>query len=200
MVLDLQENNNKLNIILASTSKRRVDMLKELGVNFISVSPNFDENLIKIKDPKKYVETLAKCKAESIQNVENSIIIAADTIVYLDGEILEKPKDKDHARQMLKKLSNNTHTVYTGVCIKGPDGESHTFYEKTRVTFAEISENEIEKYINTNEPFDKAGGYGVQDKGKVFIHKVHGDFFNVVGFPIAKVYKFLLQNYNISLI
>ena len=113
------------------------------------------------------------------------MVIGADTVVAYKGQILGKPSDEEDARRMLSMLSGQTHEVYTGVCVI-EDGQIKTFYEETKVTFYEISEDEIDRYIGTGEPMDKAGSYGIQGKAAVFIKGIEGDYYNVVGFPIAR--------------
>lgn len=132
---------------------------------------------------------LANKKAEAISSKqEDAFVIGADTIVVFENEILGKPESSEEARQVLKKLSGNTHSVYTGVSIHYKR-EKEIFYEKTLVTFWELTNEEIEGYLHSGEPFDKAGSYGIQGIGAAFVRKIDGDYFSVVGLPVAKVYR-----------
>ena len=179
-------------IILASASPRRRELLAQIGLEFEVKVSNKEEVYTSTK-PQKIVEELALMKAENVASdlqaegveLKNTIVIGADTIVVRDEEILGKPKNEDHAYEILLSLQGRAHEVYTGVCLI-EDGEAKTFYEETKVTFYEISEDEIERYIETGEPMDKAGSYGIQGKAAVFIKGIEGDYYNVVGFPIAR--------------
>ncbi len=178
-------------IVLASTSPRRQNLLKQLGLNFIVHPSGIEENLSQVSSPEEYVLTLSRKKAiEVAKNYNDALIISADTIVVLDGEIINKPKDPDEARQMLKKLSGKTHKVYTGFTILDTKtNKIYSDFEVTDVKFRELEDNEIEQYIATGSPFDKAGAYGIQDDyGAVFVERINGCFYNVVGFPLTKFY------------
>jgi septum formation protein len=176
-----------MKIILASKSPRRIELLKLLKIDFEVISSNIDENISE-KDPKLLAEKLSYLKAMSIK--KDGIVLAADTVVTLDKEIFGKPRDYKDAFRMLKSLSGKWHTVITGVTIKFKD-ELITFSEKTNVKFKNLSKELIEFYINTAKPFDKAGGYGIQELGSVLVEKIEGDYFNVVGLPISKVWDIL---------
>ena len=183
-----------MEIILASGSPRRKMLMEQVGIQCRVVVSGADETID--GPPDFQVLELAKRKALSVKEIVGAncvrpfIIIAADTLVYINGEILGKPKDKNEAFFMLKTLSGNKHTVYTGVAIiKGDD--IHSFVSQTDVYFRDLSDKEIFEYIETGEPFDKAGAYGVQDKGALLVSHIIGDFFTVVGLPIAKVYEVL---------
>lgn len=181
-------------IILASSSPRRAQLLEQVQLDYIVVASDFDEASIIIDDPEEYVKTLACKKAESIQCAEyqEHIIIAADTVVVFEHHILEKPKNDDQARSHLEMLSGRIHQVYTGLCILRPiDHKIIVDVEITQVVMNPITSEEITEYIRTKEPFDKAGGYGIQGIGAKFIKEIHGDYFNVVGLPISKVYQYL---------
>ena len=130
---------------------------------------------------------LASIKAKDIYKKpeKQSMVVGADTVVAYQGQILGKPADEADAKRMLTMLSGQTHEVYTGVCVI-EDGKTKTFYEETKVTFYEISDEQIDRYIKTGEPMDKAGSYGIQGKAAVFIKGIEGDYYNVVGFPIAR--------------
>ncbi|ACJ74939.1 maf septum formation protein Maf [Thermosipho africanus TCF52B] len=176
-----------MKIILASKSPRRIELLKLLKIDFEVIPSNIDENISE-KDPKLLAEKLSYLKAMSIK--KDGVVLAADTVVTLDKEIFGKPRDYKDAFRMLKSLSGKWHTVITGVTIKFKD-EVITFSEKTNVKFKNLSKELIEFYINTAKPFDKAGGYGIQELGSVLVEKIEGDYFNVVGLPISKVWDIL---------
>ncbi|WP_100331724.1 Maf family protein [Bacillus xiapuensis] len=176
-------------IILASGSPRRKELLKQMNVPFTVIVSEADESLSAPMPPEETVKALAVLKAEAVaKNHENSIVIGADTIVALDGNILGKPKDRRDAERMLVQLSGREHSVYTGVAmVKGK--QKHVFYQKTNVTFWELSHEEIAAYLDSGEPFDKAGAYGIQGLGAAFVKHISGDYFSVVGLPIASVYR-----------
>ncbi len=178
---------DKVKIILASSSPRRRQLLKSLGVNFDAVSPQGDESYEAGLMPQDISKTIAEKKAQEITGLHpESAIIAADTIVSLGSHVLEKPKDKNEAFHMLKKLSGNWHEVYTGVCIRHKSQKS-LFHEVTRVHFNSLEDDFINWYIETNEPMDKAGAYGIQGFGAVLVDRIEGDFYNVMGFPVARI-------------
>jgi len=179
-----------MKIILASTSPRRKELLKKLGLNFTVVNSCFDESLIKYdNNPIEYCQSLAFNKANNIAHqYKNKIIIGADTIVILKNKLFPKPSTKKQASLFLKKLSNNTHQVFTGISfIK--NNKNIIFYESTDVTFKNLSKEEIQYYIDNYNSLDKSGAYGIQDWSSVFIKNINGCYFNVVGFPISKIYK-----------
>lgn len=170
-------------IILASQSPRRQELLKLITTDFEIKSQNADETLPSGISPKEAVMYLSKIKAQPLSNDED-IVIGADTVVALDGKILGKPSDEQNAREMLRFLSGKTHSVFTGVTlIKGK--KEKTFAVETKVKFFDLTDEEIEKYIKTNEPFDKAGAYGIQGYGSLLVEKIDGDYFNVVGLPVS---------------
>lgn len=173
-------------IILASGSPRRKEILDLAELDF-GVMPSNAEEITTKTAPHEVVMELALIKAKDIyeKTDKQSMVVGADTLVAYQGQILGKPADKEDAKRMLFMLSGQTHEVYTGVCVI-EDGEAKTFYEETKVTFYEISEDEIDHYIETGEPMDKAGSYGIQGKAAVFIKGIEGDYYNVVGFPIAR--------------
>lgn len=176
-------------IILASASPRRKQLLKMCNVSFKVIVPEVDENFQKNEEPRKIVKNLSKKKAMAVsKNFNgNNIILAADTIVTLNNQILTKPKDKEDCYKMLKKLSGTVHSVFTGVCLIKNKKIKSNFCSKTNVEFYSLSDEEINAYIKTKEPFDKAGAYAIQGAGAAFIKKINGDFYTVVGLPIAKV-------------
>ena len=174
-------------IILASGSPRRKELLKKAGIKFnISVS-NFNENIKENLSPHSLVKKLSLEKAKTVfENYRDAIIIGADTIVVCDGKILGKPKDKKDAKKILKFLSSKTHIIITGFTIIN-EGEIITKSEETKVTMRKITQEEIEAYIKTGEPFDKAGAYAIQGIASKFIEKVEGDYSNAVGLPVKSV-------------
>ncbi len=187
--------------ILASKSPRRKEILKAIGTDFKTAVSDADENIDKNIEPSLYVQELAMIKAAAIKSKDAKYIIAADTVVYFNGRIMGKPHTEQEAYQMLEALSGNTHCVYTGICVCDTEnGVSATDYEKTDVTFGILAPDEINKYIKSGEPFDKAGGYGIQGKGSLLVEKISGDYFNVVGLPVAKLNKLLKKEFNTELI
>jgi len=174
-------------IILASESPRRAQLLEQIGIDFEVLPSEFDESSIRIENPKDFVKTLALKKAESIpchQN-ERRLILAADTVVVIDGMILGKPHTVNDAEKYLKLLSGRTHQVYTGVAIRNPINEQILVdYCITEVRMDQLSAQDIGFYISTKEPFDKAGGYGIQGVGARYIIGIQGDFYNVMGLPL----------------
>lgn len=183
-------------IFLASKSPRRRKLLKQLNLKFKSFSVDMDEKIHKNELPNKAVLRLSKEKLDLAKlKVKSGIIITADTIVVLNKTILGKPINKKDAFRILKLLSGNTHVVYTGYSIFNfSNGKTISEYEKTEVTFRELTDDEIKDYINGGSPMDKAGAYGIQDDfGAVFIKKINGCYYNVVGLPLAKFYHALLR-------
>ena len=173
-------------IILASASPRRKEILELADLEF-DVMPSDAQEITTKTAPNEVVMELASIKAKDIykKSEKQSMIVGADTVVAYQGQILGKPTDEADAKRMLTMLSGQTHEVYTGVCVI-EDGKTKTFYEETKVTFYEISDEQIDYYIKTGEPMDKAGSYGIQGKAAVFIKGIEGDYYTVVGFPIAR--------------
>ena len=171
---------------LRSASPRRKEILELADLKF-DVMPSDAQEITTKTAPNEVVMELASIKAKDIykKSEKQSMIVGADTVVAYQGQILGKPTDEADAKRMLTMLSGQTHEVYTGVCII-EDGKTKTFYEETKVTFYEISDEQIDHYIKTGEPMDKAGSYGIQGKAAVFIKGIEGDYYNVVGFPIAR--------------
>ncbi len=181
-----------MKLILASNSPRRRQLLIRLGVKFDVKPAAIDESIISTKmNAQKYCILLAKLKAEKISiKYPDALIIGADTIVVIKNKILNKPKNIIEAKAMLKMLSGKTHKVHTGVFIKCIEKNiQHSFNETSKVTFNKITEEEIIHYVNTYEPFDKSGGYGIQDWSSIFVNKIMGCYDNIVGLPISKLYK-----------
>lgn len=177
-------------IILASGSPRRRQLLEQVGIPHEVIISNADETID--GPPEVQVKTLALRKAHAVCCMikDDIIVIAADTLVFIDGKVLGKPNGPDDAFNMLKTLQGRGHTVYTGVAVlKIEAGKTITesFVEATQVYFRKLSDAEIWDYVNTGEPFDKAGSYGVQEKGALLVERVNGDFYNVVGLPVVKL-------------
>lgn len=186
----------ELPIYLASKSPRRKKLLSQLNLKFKTFSIDADETVKNGEHPAKVVKRLSEEKLlHAIPKVKKGIIITADTIVVINNKIVGKPKDKKDAVKILNTLSGNTHTVYTGFSIYNTvTKKTITDFEKTFVTFRDLSRNEIEDYIASGSPMDKAGAYGIQDDfGAVFVSKINGCYYNVVGLPLAKVYQSLLR-------
>jgi len=183
-------------VFLASKSPRRRKLLKQLNLKFKSFSVEMDEKIHPNEKPSNSVIRLSKEKLELAKlKVKNGIIITADTIVVLNKTVLGKPLNKKDAFRILKLLSGKTHIVYTGYSIFNfRNNNTISEYEKTEVTFRDLNDGEIEEYINGGSPMDKAGAYGIQDDfGAVFIKKINGCYYNVVGLPLAKFYHALLR-------
>ena len=181
-----------MKFILASSSPRRRELLLRLQTPFDIILPDVDESVIPPEgSPETYCTALAELKANDIsQHYPNNLVIGSDTIVVLDNNIMGKPQDKKMAHNMLQTLSGKTHHVYTGVCLKWSDKNiHHLFAEITMVTFRELSEEDINHYIESCPPYDKAGSYGIQDWSAVFVKEIKGCYDNVVGFPISRFYE-----------
>jgi len=178
-------------LILASASPRRAEILRAAGWSFEVHAVNVDETLRAGESPSEYVERLAQAKAENVAaNLEQGIVLGADTTVVVDGQILGKPQDREDARRMLRRLNNRWHEVLTGVALIDVQSRMlRTAHERTRVRFGEMSELEIEWYAATDEPMDKAGAYAVQGRAALFVEMIEGDYWNVVGLPLRSVYK-----------
>lgn len=197
-----------MEIILASNSSRRKNLLTMLNVPFSVMESGVDERVEEANymqkgvehTPYEWVRAIAAIKAEAVGNrVEGEkIIIAADTIVTYMGKILHRPFEREEAASMLRTLSGHKHTVYTGLAVmyKDADGkyETHTSVTATDVYMRELTDMEISNYVDTKEPYDKAGGYGIQGKGSLLIDRIDGDYFNVVGLPLVQLYKELSEN------
>lgn len=196
-------------IILASGSPRRKELLEQIGIEF-EICPANGEEVITKTVPHDVVMELSRQKALEVAGMVVSygdshadittptdiMIIGADTVVAYDDMILGKPKDEEDAKKTLRMLSGNAHSVYTGISVvfiskDGRVGE-HTFYDRTKVKMYEMTDAEIERYVATNEPMDKAGSYGIQGKCAIHIEKIEGDYNNVVGLPVSKLYQELL--------
>ena len=178
--------------ILASASPRRRELLAQVGLEFEVLVSDADENIEESLSPDELVKRLSLIKAAAVKEElsakgadGDSAVIGADTVVFHNGEILGKPKDEEDAFRMLKSLSGDTHSVYTGVTVLLGD-ETITFANETKVVFDTISDEEIKRYIASKEPMDKAGAYGIQGLGGAFVTSIEGEYANVVGFPIGE--------------
>lgn len=180
-------------IILASSSPRRKKLLEQVGLQFEVIPSNYEEKKGTTSSPHDLVKRHAEGKAHDIaQHVTNSIIIGADSIVYVKNEILEKPRSEKEAKEMLALLSGTSHEVITGVCILDSEtGTSITKSASTKVFFKPLSRKEIDWYVSTGEPMDKAGAYAIQEKGALFIERIEGDYNNAVGLPVFSVFETL---------
>ncbi|MBR6801420.1 MAG: septum formation protein Maf [Eubacteriaceae bacterium] len=179
-----------MRVILASKSPRRAELIKMLTDDVIITPSDADESFREELSVYENVMNAAKAKAVSVKFGEISkedIILGADTVVVLDGMVYGKPKDKDDARNMIRSLSGRTHSVISGVCLIR-DEKVLSFYDETFVTFDELTDEEIEEYISTSEPYDKAGSYAIQGLAGKHIRKLDGCYFNVVGLPVNKIY------------
>ncbi|MEG2420727.1 MAG: Maf family protein [Oscillospiraceae bacterium] len=188
-----------MDIILASGSARRKELLERMGLrNFKVISPDIDERVDERVPPSEIVEQLSLQKAMAVAEraPEGALVIAADTIVTLEGAILGKPHDEIDAFKTLSALSGGRHQVYTGLTVLCGE-RTVTEHEVTTVTFRELTEEEIDDYISTGEPMDKAGSYGIQGYGALFVSEIAGDYPNVVGLPVARLGK-ILESFGIN--
>jgi septum formation protein len=183
-------------LILASASTRRAEILRNAGIPFIVMSSAVDETPIPGESGPDLVQRLADAKAELVaaRAVGPAIVIAADTEVVLEGSVLGKPRTSEDARNMLAKLSGRTHSVVTGVTlIRLPDAERRCFIEITQVHFGTLSDEELNRYLATEEPFDKAGSYAIQGRAGRYIPRIEGCYYNVVGLPLARLCQTLAE-------
>jgi septum formation protein len=190
-------------LVLASASPRRQELLRNAGISFIARPTNIPEVPLKGEKPSEFVARMAREKALAVfHDSRDDFVLGADTIVIVDGEILGKPRDEADAARMLRLLSDRTHQVTTAVCLAGPLGtsnrEAKTGFEDKRsettsVAVAKLSEEDIRSYIATGESMDKAGAYGIQGLASRWISRIEGDYFNVVGLPVALVYRMLKE-------
>ena len=181
-----------MKLVLASKSPRRSEILKNAGYDFEIRVADADETIPDGTKPEDAVVFLAARKAMAVNRADDETVLGADTIVVLDDKILGKPEDREDAYNMLKSLSGRVHSVFTGVCII-ENGKSMTFAEETQVEFLPLSDEDIYKYIDTNDCYDKAGAYGIQGYASKFIRRISGDYFNVVGLPISAIFEKFLQ-------
>lgn len=179
-------------MILASASPRRKEILENFGFSFKTIVKNIDETSDKTRAEEKILEIAEKKARATAIDFPDKNILGADTVVVVDGKILGKPKDEKEAFSMLKSLSGRSHEVITAFSfININKNISYSDYEITKVYFKNLTDDEINWYINTKEPMDKAGAYGIQGKGAFFVEKIEGDFFSVMGFPLGKFVRFL---------
>jgi len=191
----MAQNIQKTKLILASKSPRRSYLLKQAGIAFDVIPSDFDENRVAMDDPAQYVRTLANAKAGEVSDrFPDRWVIGADTIVLINGKVLGKPRDMPSARTMLEQLSGQTHQVYTGftLCCRKLQKRISDI-ASTDVTFKQLTKNEIEWYLHTKEPFDKAGAYAIQGLGTFLVKRINGSYTNVVGLPVCEVIEHLIK-------
>jgi nucleoside triphosphate pyrophosphatase len=185
----------KERLVLASKSPRRAEILRAVGWEFEAVAANIDETRMELEDGVSYVKRLAQTKAETVANKipDSGFVLGADTVVVVDGEILGQPSDDEDARRMLRLLSGEWHEVLTGLALvrAGKAPRVLVEHETTRVRFCEMSPDEIDWYVSTGEPSDKAGAYAIQGRGGLFIEEIEGDYFNIVGLPVRLLYELM---------
>lgn len=181
------------NIILASKSPRRRELFSLITDRYRCIAPDVDESGVTSGDARQLSVDLARLKASQVFSENpNTIVVGCDTVVEVDGRVLGKPRDKEEARTMLHSLSGRRHNVYTGVCVLG-GGHERAFACHTSVEFYPIPPVDLERYIATNDPYDKAGGYGVQGMAACFVRGIRGDYFNVMGLPVSRLYNTLKE-------
>lgn len=187
-------------IILASQSPRRKELFSLVGVPFQIETSDVEETSVQADTAKQYVEGVALLKTRDVaKKFSNQLVIGADTIVVHEGKLLHKPKTAEEAKRHLQALSNNVHSVMTAVAMISPDGQETVFVEETKVHFKDIPNELMDAYIASGDPFDKAGGYGIQTHGALFVKKIEGDYNNVVGLPLAALVEHLLAHHYISI-
>lgn len=179
----------KTQIILASASPRRRELMAQLCHDFVIHPSDADESGVEGMNPAAAVMELSKRKALSVASAYDGLVLAADTMVALEGKLLGKPKDEKEAEEMLSSLSGKPHEVYTGVTL-AKAGKCVSDYECTKVYFRKLEAEEIKEYVASGEPMDKAGSYGIQEVGS-FVRKIDGDYFNVLGLPLCKCYEMI---------
>ncbi|MGQ9618848.1 MAG: Maf family protein [Candidatus Aminicenantia bacterium] len=181
----------KKRVILASGSPRRAFLLNTLSIDFIQFKAEVDESVREKENPEEYVSRIAREKAlKAGEKFGKGLIIGADTIVMLDSQIIQKPGSVEEAFEILSKLQGRDHFVYTGICVLDIDSEREAKgYTKTRVWFSPLTPEEIRRYVDSGEPMDKAGAYGIQAMGAFFVERIEGDFFSVMGLPLNLLWK-----------
>lgn len=191
----MNKNKQPPRLILASKSPRRKYLLEQAGLDFAVIPSQVDEAAVALSDPHPYVTGLAEAKAHEVAaRHPESWVVGADTIVSIGGTILGKPRSPEQAREILKRLSRQTHQVYTGFCLRCHAREqSYSRSIVTDVVFKELSPAEIDWYISTDEPFDKAGAYAIQGLGTFLVRAIHGSYTNVVGLPVCELIELLIQ-------
>jgi septum formation protein len=187
------------NLVLASASPRRREILSSMGFEFEVVTPDVDENEIFWKDPEKIVTLLAELKAVDVQSGKpRKTVIGADTIVVCDEIVMGKPGNSEETVSMLERLSGRSHKVMTGIAIVAPPNIRFVEIETTIVQFRELTGDEIAKYANMDEPMDKAGAYAIQGYASVFVERIEGCYLNVVGLPIQRLFNIFRKLENVS--
>ena len=192
-----------MKIILASQSARRRDILENLGIKFDIKVSRVDESMDPSLSAGENVEAVSLRKAMAVETElgigadDDCLVIASDTVVVCDGIILGKPRDKAHATEMMRMLSGRRHSVISGIAVIYR-GKRISAHEETEVEFRALSDGDIEAYVSTDEPYDKAGGYGIQDKAAIFVRGIHGDYLNVVGLPVFKLFRILENEFGIG--
>jgi septum formation protein len=181
-------------LILASQSPRRAEILRQAGMPFTVRAAEIDESPLEAERPGPYVRRLAHAKALAIDSMPDEIVLAADTTVVAHGELLAKPQDEADARRMLLMISGRRHEVLTGICLRRGD-QVMTDHASTAVWFAPLTPHEIEDYIASCEPMDKAGAYAIQGLASKFVERIDGCYFNVMGLPVAMVYRHLRESF-----
>ncbi|MEN8152684.1 MAG: Maf family protein [Acidobacteriota bacterium] len=189
----------KTRTILASSSPRRLELLKLINIDPVVLEPDIDENIMNTESVHEFVKRVSIEKGNNIFNssLNNDLIISADTVVVTDNKIIGKPEDRKDAENILEDLSGIEHTVITGIALKY-DNKVLYDHSSTRVIFKQLTKNEIEAYLNTEDYMDKAGGYAIQGRASIFIQEIHGCFFNVMGFPLNLFYE-MLKKIGVSL-
>lgn len=191
-----------MRIVLASKSPRRREILNKIGLKFEVADSRFEETYDETMAPENVVKYLAYNKAKYAADYldKDALVIGADTVVVLDGEIMGKPKNAEDAFNMLKKLSGRWHSVYSGICvIDSSCGKYNCDFEVTNVKFKDLTDTEINSYIRSGEPFDKAGSYAAQGLGSLIVERIEGCYFNVVGLPVYKL-SCILRDFGVNLL
>jgi septum formation protein len=178
-------------VILASASPRRRELLTLIGIPHVVRPANVDETLLTGEMPREHAERLARAKAEHAEE-PGAVSVGSDTIVVVDGDVLGKPRDRAHAAEMLRRLSGRSHIVMTGVAVRF-EGRTVSGVEAVGVTFRELSDDDIERYIDTGEPMDKAGAYGIQGFGATIVERVDGDYFAVMGLALNRLMRLMRE-------
>lgn len=173
-------------LILASQSPRRQQLLKQVNIPFEIQATHVDESQITTEDPVQKVKQLAALKGNSLTLQETDVVLAADTVVAYQGRIFEKPTSKTEASDMISAFSGNKHDVYTGVMIRSKEKET-LFASRAQVEFWPLTKDEIDWYVQTDDPYDKSGGYGIQSLGAIFVKQIIGDYYTIVGLPLSRV-------------
>lgn len=182
---------NRARVILASASPRRRELLTLVGIDHEVQPANIDESYLPGETPREHAERLARGKASAVEE-RDAVIVGSDTIVVVDGDVLGKPRDPEHAKEMLRRLSGRSHVVMTGVAVRWRD-KLLSSVEEVGVTFRGLDDDEIDRYIATNEPMDKAGAYGIQGYGATIVERVDGDYFAVMGLAVNSLVRLMRE-------